>query len=342
MNGTGFSIGLILGKWKYPLFLTTLAAIVASFVFSLPWVITPKYESQVIMYPASTSSLSNTLLSELMWSEDDLLKFGERHHADQLNQVLESPAIRDEIIRSFNLRQHYNIDSGHSFPRTRLWEEYKENVRVRINEYGAVELKVWDKDPQLAADIANNIAALLDSSIHLMLSARARKAEEIALNVLESQREYVAGLEDSLNSLMRVGVSDYASQAQVIYEELAVQYAKKDTKSVAALEKRLDALAEPGGAYLAIRQELKLEKERLARLKTKYEKARMDASQQMPQKYIIDEAFPAERKAYPSQWLIVLGTGISTLLLCLILLWFAESRLFKEFSRRITHPEYTA
>jgi uncharacterized protein involved in exopolysaccharide biosynthesis len=236
------------------------------------------------MYPASTSSLANSLLSDLMWSEEDLLEFGERQDANQLNQVLESPAIREQIIEKFDLWNHYRIDPQGSFPKTRLWKEYEENVRVRINEHGAIELKVRDRDPQLAADIANKIAELLDSSIHAMQAARAQKAAQITLEALNRQRNYVASLEDSLYTIMRLGVNDYASQAQVIYEELAIQIARNNEKGVAQLERRLDALAGPGGAYVSIREELDLEKERLAKLKARHEKAQMDATQQMPQK----------------------------------------------------------
>lgn len=334
------SIGQVLRRWRIALTLATLTAIVASFIFSLPWIITPKYESQVIMYPASTSSLSSTLLSDLMWAEEDLLEFGERQDANQLNQVLESPVIREQVIVKFNLWEHYRIDRQGSFPQTRLWKEYEENVRVRINEHGAIELKVRDKDPQLAADIANKIAELLDSSIHTMQAARAQKAEQITLAALERQRTYVAGLEDSLYAFMRMGVNDYESQAQVIYEELAVQIAAHNQSAVDQLEKRLDALAEPGGAYVAIREELMLEKERLAKLKARYEKAQMDASQQMPQKFIIDNAYRAERKAYPAQWLIVGGTALSTFLFCLILLWLIESSALQQLRKRLISSEY--
>lgn len=335
------SIRKVFHQWKATLFFATLAAIAASFVFSMPWVITPKFESQVIMYPASTSSLSNSLLSDLMWSEEDLLEFGERQDANQLNQVLESPLIREQIIRRFELWKHYNIDPQGSFPKTRLWKEYEENVRVRINEYGAIELKVRDKDPQLAADIANKIAELLDSSIHAMQATRAQKATQITLEALNRQRNYVNILEDSLYAIMRLGVNDYASQAQVIYEELAIQIAQNNQAAVAQLEGRLDALAEPGGAYVSIKEELMLEKDRLAKLKARYEKAQMDATQQMPQKFIIDNAYRAERKAYPPQWLIVVVSGLSTFLFCLILLWLLGSPALEQLRNQLFSPQYT-
>lgn len=325
----------IIWKWRRQLVILTLTAIVIAIIFSSPWFITPKFESMVIMYPASTSSLASTMMSEVSWSDEDLLEFGEKEQADQLKQVLESNEIRDKIIKEFDLKEHYRIDTDASYPLTRLWKEYERNVNVRINEYGAVELTVMDTDPQKAADIANKITALLDSAIHDMQRSRAIKAKQITLNTFERQREFIRILEDSLATIMARGVHDYESQAQVIYEELAVQLARQNKRAAAALEEKLEGLAEDGGEYISIRDALELEKERLAVVKAKYEKARMDARQELPQKFIITDAYKAERKAYPKQWLIVSSTGISTLLFLMIILWAIESSAIGKIFRRI-------
>lgn len=327
----------IANRWRIEIAVVTLISLLSAGVFSSAWVITPKYESLVIMYPASTSSLASAMLNDLQWSDEDLLEFGEREQADQLKQVLESDEIRNNVIRCFSLWDHYEIDSSASYPLTKLEKEYKRNVNVRINEYGAVELSVMDSDPQMAADIANKIAMLLDSSIHNMQQYRASEAEKITRLAYDRQLEFIRIMEDSMSYLMGKGVHDYESQAQVIYEELAKQLARNNTEAIFSLEEKLNSLAKYGGTYISIRDALVFEKERLSLLKSKFEKARMDARQELPQKFIVTDAYKAEKKAYPIQWLIILSTGISTLLFTLILLWLFESRIIYNTLQRINN-----
>ncbi|HRZ76154.1 MAG TPA: Wzz/FepE/Etk N-terminal domain-containing protein, partial [Bacteroidales bacterium] len=136
----------LIRRWKRVFLLTTLGAVMLSLAFSLPWMIPPRYRSTVVMYPTSTSSLSSSMLSDLQWSEEDLLEFGEREEANQLKQILVSEPIRDHLIVRYRLFEHYQIDTTDAHPLTRLWKEYERNVEVRINEYGAVELTVYDTD----------------------------------------------------------------------------------------------------------------------------------------------------------------------------------------------------
>lgn len=61
-DSTSFIIFLY--KWRKPLVIITLAAMIISIVVSSPLFITPKFKSTVILYPVSTSSISKALLSE--------------------------------------------------------------------------------------------------------------------------------------------------------------------------------------------------------------------------------------------------------------------------------------
>ncbi len=309
-------------QWKKSLFLITAISALLALFFSLPWFITPKYESTLIMLPASTASLSEALLSSNIWSEKDILEFGERRHADQLIQVLESNQIRDQIIETFNLWEHYSIDKSEPFAATRLKKAYDRNIHFRRTEFQAVEVSVLDKDPVMAAAMATKMAALLDSSIHRMQDVRARKGVAIAEDAFHKQASYIQSLEDSLRKIMDQGVHDYESQAQVLYEQLSLQLARQDSRAVRQIEEKLDKLAILGGPYVAIVEELKLEKERLSILKAKVEKARMDADQDLPQKFIVSDAYVAERKSYPKQWAIIVGAALSTFLFSFILIIF--------------------
>ena len=59
------------------------------------------------------------------------------------------------------------------------------------------------------------------------------------------------------------------------------------------------------------------ETQQLSLLKAKLAEARVDATQNLPHKYVINQAYVAEKKSYPIRWLIVvistLGTFIFTI-----------------------------
>lgn len=331
-----------LRAWRMPILFVSIIALGIGFLFSMPLFIAPKYESSVVMLPASTRSLAEALLSSNIWSETDLLEFGERRQADQLIQVLESNRIQNRIVDHFDLWTHYKIEKGLPFAKTRLLREYEKNIQFKRTEFNAVEVTVFDRNPQIAADIANHIAALLDSSIHAMQEVRAQKAIEVTEHTYKEKEHYIQVLEDSLALIMAMGVHDYKSQAQVLYEQLALQLARQQVSSVRAIEAQLDKLAKLGGPYVSIMTELKLEKERLSHLKAKVEKARMDAVQDLPQKFIVSDAFPAERKSYPLQWAIMLGSVLSSILFMIILILFYPrvNSLIKK-SRSRANPQLT-
>jgi uncharacterized protein involved in exopolysaccharide biosynthesis len=65
---------------------------------------------------------------------------------------------------------------------------------------------------------------------------------------------------------------------------------------------------------------LEHEKEQLSHLRAKYQEARVDAEQTLPHKFIVNNAFPAEKKSYPIRWLIVLVSTVSTFIMALLVI----------------------
>jgi len=90
---------IFLFRYRKILTIVTVVAVVLSVVFSSPWFIEPKYESAVIMYPASSNSISKTLLTERQSSEQDILEYGEEAATEQMLQLLNSSRIRNRVVR---------------------------------------------------------------------------------------------------------------------------------------------------------------------------------------------------------------------------------------------------
>lgn len=188
-----------------PIIITTIVGAIVSIVVSL--VITPKFKSSVVIFPASTSSVSKALLTDMSRAPKDVLKFGEEEETEQLLQILQSDEIKARIIQKYDLMAHYKIDRDTKFAKTKLLNEYVDNISSRKTEFQAIEIKVLDRDPETAAAIANDIAAIVDTIYNNIQKERALKALAIVENVYFKQKVFVEKLVDSIQQIKNINVS---------------------------------------------------------------------------------------------------------------------------------------
>jgi len=316
---------VFLYKWRKPILIVAAIALVASIIFSSPWFITPKYKSTVIMFPAATNSVSKVLIAQNSGVKEDILGFGEEEQAEQMLQILNSNMIRDRIIQKYNLMDHYEIGPDSKYKWTRLYREYENNIKFRRTEYMAVKVSVLDTDPQMAADIANDIAALVDSVKNKMQRNRAEKALEIVEKEYLGLEAEVNKIVDSLRALGKMGVNDYESQSEVLNQQLAIAIRNRDPEGIRMLDEKLDKIGKYGGTYLSLKNSLEFKTEQLTLLKTKLQEAKVDAEQELPQKFIVNHAYKAERKSYPIRSLIVLVSVFSALFLTILVILLIEN-----------------
>ncbi len=309
-------------SWRKPIIILVISSMVIAAVTGL--LMTPKYKSTVIMFPVASNSVSKTLLDKNALAKHDIMQFGEEEQAEQMLQILHSSRIRDRIIKKYDLAKHYDIKPG-KHAKTRLIDAYHNNVSFRRTKYMAVRIDVLDKDPVMAANIANDIASLLDSTKNSMQHERSRKAFEIVKKAYFERKAFVKAIGDSLTVLRKLGVHDYKSQTEMINRQLAVEIAKGNKAGIKALEDKLSVLAKYGSAYESLSAAIEFEEEQLSSLKAKYEEAKIDAEQNLPQKFIVDKAYPADSKAYPIVWLMVVVTGLVTFFLVVLLAAILDS-----------------
>jgi len=282
------------------------------------------YESEVILYPASSSSISQSLLEKNIKSKD-ILKFGEDEEVEQAQQILQSDLIRERIIEKYNLSKHYKINKNSEYQHSDLLDSYDDNVTVRRTKYNSVRITVLDQNPDTAALIANDIANLLDTTMNHLQKTRSIRAFEIVEKEYRKLELEINMLNDSLTKLRALGINDYESQSEVYNQALAQAILKNNSKAVDALEKRINSFSEYGSSYMQITNYLKFQTEQLSILHSKYAEAKVDVEQNLPHKFIVSEAFAAEKPSYPIRWLVVLiGVFSSLILLTFILLIFEK------------------
>lgn len=308
------SVDLLIYMWNKRLILIIVSVVAAVASIIVSFQITPKFKSSVIMFPTTGASVSKSLLSANYMGRQSAYGFGEEEQAEQLLQVLNSELIRERIMLKYNLMEHYEIDPSSKYPYTQLNAEYRKNISYRRTEFMSVEVAVMDKDPQMAADIANNISDLIDTVYNSMKKERAQAALKLVEYEYLEAEELIRQMQDTVQQ-MGQGISD------------AMKQSGGNTSA-------LKALAEHGGTVLTMANRLDHETEELAKLRQRYKEARVEAVQNLPHKFIVDRAYASEKKAYPKKSIIVMVSTISAFLLALIFLIVIDSLTERTATKR--------
>lgn len=317
---------LVRFTWKNKVILIGLSALafVTAVIFSS--MVTPRFRSQVVLFPAASVALSKNLVETSSISTDnrDILSFGEDDEAERMLQILHSNQIKDHIVKKFDLLSHYRIDLSKPFPYTRLDKKYKGNINFRRTEFMSIEIDVLDTDPQMAADIANEIASYIDSTVHIMQRERALEAFKIVEREYADSQQEISRISDSLQTIRRLGVIDYESQAASLNTAYATAIVQGNRTAAASILNQMNILSKYGGVYVELSKKLESEIERLGQLKIKFASGKINMEQTLPQIFIVDKAVKAERKAVPKRSIIAMVSTLSTFALSLLLLLIVE------------------
>ena len=209
-------------KKRVPLVIISVIAVVASVIVSL--LITPKYESTVVLFPTTSVSVSEALVSASPYTTNELLSFGGEEEVERILQILYSDIIRERLVQEFDLFNHYRIDPDSKYRNTELYSELDDNISFRKTEFMSIEIKVRDADCALAADMANEIASLLNSAINHMQKKKAIEAFEIVKKEFNNLEKEIAHMEDSFRRTGSAGLQEYLKLENARLSQLKGKY----------------------------------------------------------------------------------------------------------------------
>jgi uncharacterized protein involved in exopolysaccharide biosynthesis len=236
MSGFTFhSYRLLALVWKkrMPLLLFSLLAAVVSIVVSL--MIVPRYESTVVLYPSSSASVSEALVSSSPFATNEILAFGEEQEVERTLQILYSDLIRERLVQQFDLFNHYRIRPASRYRYTDLYDKIKRNISFHKTEFMSIEIRVLDEDPQIAADMANTIASLLDSAINQMQKQKAVDAFDIVKKEYLNLQAEIVYLEDSAKKFPGDGTQEFVRLENERLSQLKAKYLQAKVDAEQAL-----------------------------------------------------------------------------------------------------------
>jgi capsular polysaccharide biosynthesis protein len=299
----------ILIRWKYHIVIITLIGILLAVVFSSSLFITPKFKSTAIAYPANIASYSD------------------ESETEQMLQVLQSKDIQDSVIKRFDLARHWEIDSAYKYFYTALYYEYSKSVSISKTPFESVNITVLDKDPQIACDMVNAIIEFYNKKVRQLHNEKYLEVIKMYDDIIRVKERGIDSLQNELRILgEEYGLIDFDNQSLEITKGYlrTVTGASQGTineDGVAELKKNFES---KGGQLITLVELLRQEARTYSNLKADYEDAIRFYTDELSYANIVTDPFPADKKASPIRWLIVLFTAMATFVLTIIVIMFVE------------------
>lgn len=298
-------MNLLVTIWKKRKVLSILTAIGCVVATVIAFLLTPLYRSTAIVFPAATSTVS---FSEQRNAKASSMDFGEEEQAEQLIQILQSSKVRDKVVERFDLMKHYDIDPTDANKYFKLVKAYTEHILFVRTRYGSIQIDVLDKDPVLAADIANKIVDLIDTVKNEMVMERTVPAFEINKRKKEQMEADRKAVLDQLDSLAAIGVVQLDARANLFTAYIDA----KNAEDRAELKRRIEVNMKYGATFDGLEYIRNEKITKLADFTESYEQAESDANTQFNHKFIVERAVVADKKDKPKRMIIILLATVGT------------------------------
>lgn len=127
--------------------------------------------------------------------------YGTGEDLDRILTIAESNEVADYLISRFNLYEHYEIDS--TAEKGEFWVKgiFRKNYTVIKTRYEAIEVAVEDKDPKLAAAIANAAREQINAVAQRAVKGSQEQQIAATQNNIKQKVVDIKILKDSLNTL---------------------------------------------------------------------------------------------------------------------------------------------
>ena len=278
--------------WKNRKLIISIALIAAIIAGIASFLITPYYKSSTTIYPGK---LSQAPINETALRRGNMMDFGSTEEAEQTIEILSSTNLQERIIEKFHLYDHYQIKKNEPLSRTLVLKEFQGNIAFKRTKFNSIVITVLDKDPQIAANIANAIPVELDSVKYEMINTRASDLVKNLLTQKEIQLQKIDIIKKSMNQFKAEGVMSQFERGYLLQA-----YAESNPSERSRMKSIIDLNISKGEDFDRTERELDYELDNLYLLEKYITQAKADVEVRFVQKFIVDSAIPAEKKSSPT------------------------------------------
>jgi capsular polysaccharide biosynthesis protein len=293
----------IIIKWRIHIIVLTITAAIVSAIVAL-FVLDEYFLSWSTFYPTNQALSDRAAIFNTDVSAQ-LEYFGSKSDVNRVLTIANSVPVIESIIDSFHLAEHYKIDTTKKYWKTRVRKKFEKNYAAIKTEHEAVEISLYDTDPKMAADIVNTIVHKVDALNEQHVNESKQKLFGLLTKQIDELQQRVNGYVDTLASLgqqYKIKVS-VGNEGTVIVEgndyKAVQQYKALQARQTNAM-RELNNLVNING--------------------------QMDVSLKNSETslFVLEKAFPADRRERPVRWLVVTVTTLMTLFIAIIGVLFIE------------------
>lgn len=286
-------------KWRIHICVVVVLAIAVSAFISSPVCITPKYKSVAKLYPVNISGYS------------------EESESEQLLELISGNDIKFKIIDAFDLMSVYKINPEDPLSQTYVLDQYNSNVTFNKTKFESVEVKVLDKDPNRACNMADSIIKFFDYKMQHLHGAKYYEVYSIAVRDIAQQNEEADSLRLVMNDLVqKYGLFNYNMQLKAASDGLMEAASRNGSQKPA--NELLSNLKEKGLELEKVQRMLARNERMIDSLSVIRDFSYSSATKKITYTIVADKPFPADKKSYPIRWLIVFLSTFSALLLSIV------------------------
>jgi uncharacterized protein involved in exopolysaccharide biosynthesis len=340
---------IVIAKYKKLIFGLPLlfAVIAAAYSLAMPNVY---MASTKLLPPQQAQSGASMLLSQLGGAGSLAAGMtGLKNPGDVYVGMLKSRTIADRLIARFDLKKHYKIESSE-----KARKHLADSTAVTLGKDGLMTVDVYDRDKQLAPQLANAYVDELTKLTKVIAVTEASKRRLFFEQQLEQAKNDLTTAEASLKGVLDTrGVISVDVESRGIIETVGRIRAQISAKEI-QLNSLKPFVTENNARYRQVEEELNSLRVELARLENgrgegssqtkgheglnsikllrdvkyyqmlyellakQYEVARLDEAKDSSVIQVLDPAVEPERKAKPSRSFIVVVAALVGLFLALI------------------------
>ena len=205
-----------------------------------------------------------------------------------------------------------------------IGDENQTDQMIQILNSGKIRNKIIEKyDLMNHYGIKDNVSHKhykLDKAYDNKIRIKRTEYNSVKIIVLDADASIAASIANDLADLYDVTMNEMqqeiASKALHIVEK---EYSNA-IHSIAALE---DSLKDNPKSII-IKYEIEMQKANLNVLKAKYDDARINATESIPHKYVVSQAYASDKPAYPIRWMIVVIAVLATLVIMTMVLAYID------------------
>lgn len=328
MNKEKVKNGILKGSaFKRHIFLIILSLIAGINLTVLFYLISPKYYKATasILQPPEVEVSSSSQSSRFSKEPISLI----RTNTELFFSILNSRRMKDDLIKKFDLKKHYNVSNDDE-----AIDIINKRVKIFLTKDKVIQIDVIDRDPQIAAGIANFYIENLDFLVkeltittakqnRIFLEKRIRETteliEQLERRLTEIQNKNKLIVDPNLTQISQAGGK---LMEELISKQLELERERQilddnDPKiiilknEIKEIQSSLSKLLSSQDELTRILRELKVQESLYSFLTSKMEEAKIEETRDTPVVQVLDRAKVPDKVYSPDlKFLLILVTCI--------------------------------